>query len=106
MCVAVALVRGLAQYQIQQIGNFWVDLVRSVVRILVPLSSSSSWFCWCSGWSRTSMAHKRFRPWPVATRRSLVARLPRGKPIKLMSGDGGGAFNVNSAHPFENPTPA
>ena len=38
MCVAVALIRGLAQYQNEEIGNFWVDLVRTVVRVLLPLS--------------------------------------------------------------------
>ena len=38
MCVAVALIRGLAQYRSEELGNFWVDLVRSVVRILLPLS--------------------------------------------------------------------
>ena len=38
MCVAAALIRGLAQYQNEQIGNFWADLVRSVVRVLLPLS--------------------------------------------------------------------
>jgi K+-transporting ATPase ATPase A chain len=99
------LIRGLAQYQSEQIGNFWVDLVRTVVRILVPLSVVVTLILLAfgvvnnlhGGQDITTLAggHQTILGGPVATWES----------IKLMSGDGGGAFNANSAHPFENPTP-
>jgi K+-transporting ATPase ATPase A chain len=105
MCVAVVLIRGLAQYQVEEIGNFWVDLVRSVVRILLPLSVIVTLVLLALGVvnnfngareiSTLAGDHQTVLGGPVATWES----------IKLMSGDGGGAFNVNSAHPFENPTP-
>jgi K+-transporting ATPase ATPase A chain len=105
MCVAVVLIRGLSQYRSEQIGNFWVDLVRTVVRILVPLSIVVTLILLALGVvnnlhgaqdiSTMAGGHQTILGGPVATWES----------IKLMSGDGGGAFNVNSAHPFENPTP-
>jgi K+-transporting ATPase ATPase A chain len=105
MCVAVVLIRGLAQYQVEEIGNFWVDLVRSVMRILLPLSvivtlvllvlGAVNNFNGAQEISTLAGDHQTILGGPVATWES----------IKLMSGDGGGAFNVNSAHPFENPTP-
>jgi K+-transporting ATPase ATPase A chain len=105
MCVAVVLIRGLSQYRSEQIGNFWADLVRTVVRILIPLSIFVTLLLLTLGVVNnlhgaqgiTTLAgnSQTLRGGPVATWES----------IKLMSGDGGGAFNVNSAHPFENPTP-
>jgi potassium-transporting ATPase potassium-binding subunit len=105
MCVAAALIQGLSQYRSEQIGNFWVDLVRTVVRILVPLSIVVTLILLALGVVNnlhgaqdvTTVAggHQTIVGGPVATWES----------IKLMSGDGGGAFNANSAHPFENPTP-
>lgn len=105
MCVAVALIRGLSQQRSEQIGNFWVDLVRTVLRILIPLSIAVTVLLIALGainnmhgaQSITTIAggHQSILGGPVATWES----------IKLISGDGGGAFNVNSAHPFENPTP-
>jgi K+-transporting ATPase ATPase A chain len=106
MCVAVALIRGLSHYRSEQIGNFWVDLMRTVVRILIPLSivvtlifaraRGGQQFAWRAGHHDPDCGRSQtILGGPVATWES----------IKLMSGDGGGAFNVNSAHPFENPTP-
>ena len=97
---------GLAQYQAEQIGNFWVDLVRSVVRIIVPLSvivgilllilGVIANFNGAQEVSTIAGGHQTILGGPVAA----------WEPIKLMSGDGGGAFNVNGALGFENPTPA
>jgi len=105
MCVATALIRGLSQYRSEQIGNFWVNLVRTVLRILVPLSMVVTLILLALGVVNnfhaaqdiTTIAgrHQTILGGPVATWES----------IKLISGDGGGAFNANSAHPFENPTP-
>ena len=105
MCVAIALIRGFTRTQRNEIGNFWVDLVRTVVRILIPLSVVVAVILLTLGVvanfngpqdvSTLASGHQTILGGPVASWES----------IKLMSGDGGGAFNVNSAHPFENPTP-
>jgi K+-transporting ATPase ATPase A chain len=105
MCVAIALIRGFTRRERNEIGNFWVDLVRTVVRILIPLSVVVAVILLVLGVitnfngpqavSTLAGGHQTILGGPVASWES----------IKLMSGDGGGAFNTNSAHPFENPTP-
>lgn len=80
MCVAVVLIRGLAQYQNEEVGNFWVDLVRSVVRMLVPLSIAVTLILLVFGVSTICMVHKRFPRWPEASRRSSADRSLRGSP--------------------------
>jgi K+-transporting ATPase ATPase A chain len=105
MCVAIALIRGLARRTTDRLGNFWVDLVRSCVRILLPLSLLFATVLLGlgvvenlgGGQAVTTIAggHQTILGGPVAS----------WEPLKLMSGDGGGAFNANSAHPFENPGP-
>jgi potassium-transporting ATPase potassium-binding subunit len=105
MCVAIALIRGFTRRERSEIGNFWVDLVRTVVRILIPLSVVVAVILLVLGVvanfngpqavSTLAGGHQTILGGPVASWES----------IKLMSGDGGGAFNANSAHPFENPTP-
>ena len=106
MCVAVALIRGLIATQNGELGNFWVDLVRTVVRILLPLAIVAGVMLLALGVvANFGGVHE------VSTLAGGTQTIPGGpvaawEPIKLMSGDGGGAFNVNSAHPFENPTPA
>jgi potassium-transporting ATPase potassium-binding subunit len=105
MCVAVALIRGLSQYRSEQIGNFWVDLVRTVVRILIPLSIVVTLILLTLG--VVNNLHGAQDVTTLAGRGQTILGGPVAtwESIKLMSGDGGGAFNVNSAHPFENPTP-
>src|SRR6201987_5642970 len=106
MCVAAALVRGLSQYHNEQIGNFWVDLIRTVVRILIPLSIVVTLILLVLG--VVNNVHGAQDITTLAGGRSqtiLGGPVATWESIKLMSGDGGGAFNVNSAHPFENPTP-
>jgi K+-transporting ATPase ATPase A chain len=105
MAAGVALVRGLVRQRRAAIGNFWVDLVRGSLRILLPLSAFLAVILVALGviqnlhgvTSSTSLAgtHPSLPGGPVAS----------WEPIKLLSGDGGGALNANSAHPFENPGP-
>ncbi len=105
MCVAVALIRGLTQHQNEQLGNFWTDLVRSVVRILLPLSVMVTVILLTLGVVNNFAAAQEVSTL-AGTRQTIVGGpVATWESIKLMSGDGGGAFNVNSAHPFENPTP-
>ena len=106
MCVAVALIRGLIATQKGELGNFWVDLARTVVRILLPLAIVFGVVLLALGVvANFGGVHE------ISTLAGGTQTIPGGpvaawEPIKLMSGDGGGVFNVNSAHPFENPTPA
>ena len=105
MCVAVALIRGLAQYQNEEIGNFWVDLVRSVVRILLPLSVVVTLILLVLGVVNNLNSAHEISTLSGGSQTILGGPVAAWESIKLMSGDGGGAFNANSAHPFENPTP-
>lgn len=105
MCVAVVLIRGLARYQNQEIGNFWVDLVRTVVRILLPLSVIVTLILLTFGVVNNIHGAQDVSTIAGGSQTLLGGPVATWESIKLMSGDGGGAFNVNSAHPFENPTP-
>ncbi|WP_167098261.1 potassium-transporting ATPase subunit KdpA [Mycobacterium sp. DL592] len=105
MCVAVALIRGLAQYQNEQLGNFWTDLVRSVVRVLLPLSVIVALVLLALGVVNNFTGAQEVSTLAGDDQTILGGPVATWESIKLMSGDGGGAFNVNSAHPFENPTP-
>ncbi len=114
MAVLVALTRGFIQKQAQTIGNFWVDLVRSTLYILLPLSLALSIALVSQGTVQT------FRPYEKVTliqpvtdsdgkivREQVIALGPAASQIavKQLGTNGGGFFNVNSSHPFENPTP-
>jgi potassium-transporting ATPase potassium-binding subunit len=105
IAVAVALVRGITRSRTDQIGNFWVDLVRIIVRILLPLSVVAAVALIAmgaiqnltSGTDMTTLAgaHQTITGGPVASQEA----------IKELGTNGGGFYNANSAHPFENPNP-
>ncbi len=103
MAVAVALIRGFARQGADGIGNFWVDQTRALLYVLLPLSIVGGLFLAAMGAPQTlaAMAH-------ATTLEGVRQTIPLGpvasqESIKLLSGDGGGYFNANSAHPFENP---
>jgi K+-transporting ATPase ATPase A chain len=102
--VVIALVRGLARRGSPTIGNFWVDLTRATLYVLLPISVVAGLFLAWQGVPQTLAATVEATTLEGA--QQLIARGPVASQevIKLMSGDGGGFFNVNSAHPFENPT--
>ncbi|MBV8833514.1 MAG: potassium-transporting ATPase subunit KdpA [Acidobacteriaceae bacterium] len=105
IAVAIAVTRGFARQQVNGLGNFWVDLTRATVYILLPLSFIAALiFC----------AHgviQNFHPYTVAkTLEGAKQVIPQGplasqEAIKMLGTNGGGFFNANSSHPFENPTP-
>ena len=105
MAVAVALVRGFARRKSSTIGNFWVDLTRGTLYVLLPICCVGALFLVSEGVPQTLAPSANVTTLEGAPQ--LVARGPVAtqEVIKLMSGDGGGFFNANSAHPFENPTP-
>ncbi|WP_067669536.1 potassium-transporting ATPase subunit KdpA [Nocardia miyunensis] len=106
IAVAVALVRGFARHRTGDLGNFWVDLVRGTIRILLPIAFVFAIVLVSGG------VIENFHLFSQTA--STVANtggqtLPGGpvasqEVIKLLGTNGGGFFNVNSAHPFENPT--
>jgi len=104
IAVAVALVRGFAYRRTGTIGNFWVDLVRGTVRILLPISVIGAIILMAGG------VIQNFDGFTSITTLSGGAQSLPGGPvasqevIKELGTNGGGFFNANSAHPFENPT--
>jgi K+-transporting ATPase ATPase A chain len=105
IAIAIALVRGLARRSVDAIGNFWVDLTRAVLYVLLPLSIVLAVIFLSRGVPQT------FDSFATATTVEGVEQtIPRGpmasqEAIKQLGTNGGGFFNANSAHPFENPTP-
>jgi K+-transporting ATPase ATPase A chain len=104
ICAALALIRGLVRRDTHQLGNFWVDLIRTIFRIILPLSIVFGIILIALGVPQNlGSAHTVTT---VAGGQQTLLGGPVGswEPIKLMSGDGGGFFNASSAHPFENPS--
>jgi K+-transporting ATPase ATPase A chain len=105
MAVAMALIRGIARRTTGTIGNFWTDLTRGVLYVLLPICAVAAFFFIFEGVPQTLDRYAEAHT--IAGEPQVIARGPVAsqEAIKLLSGDGGGFFNVNSAHPFENPTP-
>ncbi len=103
MAVAVALIRGLTRSRSDMLGNFWVDLTRATVRILLPLSFLAAVLLVAAGvvqgFSDSTMTTLAGHP-QVLTGGPVASQ----EAIKELGNNGGGFFNANSAHPFENPT--
>jgi potassium-transporting ATPase potassium-binding subunit len=105
MAVAVVLVRGFARNKTTELGNFWVDLVRGTMRILLPLSIIGALLLIAGGAIQNFHLHDQ-----VVTTLNGVQQTITGGPvasqeaIKELGTNGGGFYNANSAHPFENPT--
>jgi potassium-transporting ATPase potassium-binding subunit len=103
--VAIAMIRGFTRSQTDKLGNFWVDVTRCVFRLLIPLSIVGGLLLIAGG------AIQNFHPYETYTTLSGAHQTIPGGPvgsmevIKDMGNNGGGFFNTNSAHPFENPNP-
>ena len=106
IAVAIALVRGFARKQANSIGNFWVDLTRCTVYVLLPLSFVFALFLCARGVPQTLKAYQKAATLEGATQTIAVGPVASQESIKMLGTNGGGFFNANSAHPFENPTPA
>ncbi|MDX6337039.1 MAG: potassium-transporting ATPase potassium-binding subunit [Streptosporangiaceae bacterium] len=105
LAAVLALIRGIVRRETDRVGNFWVDLTRAVIRVLLPLAAGFAVLLAGLG------VIENLGNWQVVTtlaggRQAIPGGLVASwEPIKLISGDGGGFFNANSAHPFENPGP-
>jgi K+-transporting ATPase ATPase A chain len=104
MAVLAAVVRGLARRSASELGNFWVDLYRSLTYILLPLSLVLAVILVAAGVPQTFGGHVTAHTLEGATQ--VIARGPVALmiAIKQLGTNGGGFFNANSAVPFENPT--
>lgn len=105
IAVAVALVRGFARRGSPTIGNFWVDLIRGITRLLLPLAIVAAIAFLTAGVVQNFSGFT-----PVETIAGATQTIPGGpvasqEAIKELGTNGGGFFNANSAHPFENPAP-
>ena len=105
LAAVLALIRGIVRRETDRVGNFWVDLTRAVTRVLLPLAFGFAVLLAGLG------VIENLSAWHTVTtlaggRQAVPGELVASwESIKLMSGDGGGFFNANSAHPFENPGP-
>jgi len=114
MVVVVALIRGFARQNARTIGNFWVDMTRTVLYILLPLSIILTLVLVSQGTVQTLkpfqdvsvlQTTKAANGAPLSTQTLATGPLASQSAIEHLGTNGGGFFNVNSAHPFDNPTP-
>jgi K+-transporting ATPase ATPase A chain len=123
MCVVVALIRGLARRTARTLGNFWVDLTRTTVRILLPISFVIALILVSQGVIQNFKHTNTVKPLdqtvqvqttdasgnavsqPVTQQQIPGGPVASQEAIKDLGTNGGGFFNANSAHPFESPTP-
>src|SRR5262245_49774006 len=114
MAVLIALIRGIARHTAQGIGNFWVDLTRTTLYILLPLSLVMALVLVSQGVVQTFAPYKTvtlLQPTTDSNGNAVTEQILAVGPaasqiaIKQLGTNGGGFFNVNSAHPFENSTP-
>jgi len=103
--IAIAVVRGFARQSVKTIGNFWADMTRATLYVLLPISIVAALVLCSQG------VIQNLHPYTVATTLEGVKQTIGQGPvasqeaIKMLGTNGGGFFNANSAHPFENPTP-
>ncbi|HET8778759.1 MAG TPA: potassium-transporting ATPase subunit KdpA, partial [Agromyces sp.] len=104
IAVAIALVRGFARRGSSTIGNFWVDLFRGSFRLLLPLSAIAAIVLLAGGVIQNFNGFTEITTLAGGTQSIPGGPVASQEAIKLLGTNGGGFFNVNSAHPFENPT--
>ncbi len=105
IAVAIAVVRGFARHSVRTLGNFWVDFTRATLYVLLPLSILAALLLCSQGVIQNMSPYVK-----AATLEGTVQTIPQGpvasqEAIKMLGTNGGGFFNANSAHPYENPTP-
>ena len=109
MAVLIALIRGLTRHTTNRLGSFWVDLIRSVLYILLPLSIILALLLVSQGviqsYQPAILTQNVDQTSGIASQTIPLGPAASQIAIKQLGTNGGGFFNVNSAHPFENPTP-
>ncbi len=104
IALAFALFRGFARRESKAIGNFWADMTRVTLYILLPISIVYALFLIASGVPQTMAGVVDVQTLEGAKQALLLGPVASQEAIKMLGTNGGGFFNANSAHPFENPT--
>ncbi|MCJ2033374.1 potassium-transporting ATPase subunit KdpA [Methylobacterium sp. J-068] len=104
IAVAVALVRGFSRASAKTVGSFWVDLTRTTLYVLLPLCTVYTLFLVSQGIPQTLGGAVEATTLEGATQTLAVGPVASQVAIKMLGTNGGGFFNANAAHPFENPT--
>jgi K+-transporting ATPase ATPase A chain len=105
IAVAIALVRGFARKRTGDLGNFWVDLVRGTIRILLPISVVAAILLIAGGAIQNFHLHDQIANTLAGGQQTITGGpVASQEAIKELGTNGGGFYNANSAHPFENPT--
>lgn len=104
MCVLLCVIRGITRKSTELIGNFWVDLVRTIVYVLLPLSIILSVALMNEGVIQTLSPYEKIQTIEGKNQTIPLGPVASQIAIKQLGTNGGGYFNANSAHPFENPT--
>jgi len=105
IAVAVALVRGIKRTSSATIGNFWVDMTRSILYVLLPACAIFALVLVWQGVPQNLHPYTQATTIEGATQNIAQGPVASQEAIKMLGTNGGGFFNANSAHPFENPTP-
>ena len=104
IALAVAFIRAFARSRADVIGNFWVDLTRAILYLLLPLSIVFALFLVWQGMPQTFAAHASAATLEGGEQTLALGPVASQVAIKMLGTNGGGFFNANAAHPFENPT--
>ncbi len=104
IALAVALIRGFARASAQTVGSFWVDLTRCTLYVLLPLCIPYTLFLVWTGMPQTLGAYVDANTLEGAKQSIALGPVASQVAIKMLGTNGGGFFNANAAHPFENPT--
>ncbi|MCC7023403.1 MAG: potassium-transporting ATPase subunit KdpA [Thermomicrobiales bacterium] len=105
IAIAIAVIRGFARRSANEIGNFWVDLTRCTLYLLLPICCAGALVLIARGVPQTLDAYQRVTGIAGTTNLLPLGPVASQEAIKMLGTNGGGFFNANSAHPFENPTP-
>ena len=103
--LAIALIRGFSRRSAQTVGNFWVDMVRTTLWILLPLSFIFALVLVWQGVPQNLQKYVDATTMEGASQTIAQGPVASQEAIKMLGTNGGGFFNANSAHPYENPTP-
>ncbi|HMD97855.1 MAG TPA: potassium-transporting ATPase subunit KdpA [Terriglobia bacterium] len=105
VAAAMAMVRGFARHEAKTVGNFWVDLTRGVLYVFLPLALLGALLLASQGVIQNFRAYDEVKTVEGATQTIAQGPVASQLAIKMLGDNGGGFFNANSAHPYENPTP-
>lgn len=107
MAIAIVIIRGIVRKQSNTLGNFWVDATRSILWVLLPICLIYAPVLVSQGVIQNLKPYTVAAPLEQPTQTQTIAQGPVAsqEAIKMLGTNGGGFFNANSAHPFENPTP-